>query len=197
MAEVSQDWARSLQRRIAAMHALWQRGVADLTLAQVNHQERPGVLPIAFSLLHFVLYGEDHRISSLILGEPTLWEAGGWAERVGVAGLTIQGVRRGLPLVEAEQLRLGDLDAWRAYQAAEFARTEAVLGALPLSRYAEVLYGGEMPEHARGSYLALLVGPEGPIRLIDALEANIYQHGIRHVGEIEHARALVGLGGLT
>jgi hypothetical protein len=33
--------------------------------------------------------------------------------------------------------------------------------------------------------------------VIDVVEAWIYQHGIRHAGELEHARALVGLGGVA
>ena len=41
------------------------------------------------------------------------------------------------------------------------------------------------------------VGGERGIPRSDALECWIYQHGLRHMGEIEHARALVGLGGMT
>ena len=41
------------------------------------------------------------------------------------------------------------------------------------------------------------VGGEAGISRSDALECWIYQHGLRHMGEIEHARALVGLGGMT
>jgi len=41
------------------------------------------------------------------------------------------------------------------------------------------------------------VGAERGISRSDALECWIYQHGLRHMGEIEHARALVGLGGMT
>ena len=33
--------------------------------------------------------------------------------------------------------------------------------------------------------------------LLDATECWIYQHGLRHMGEIELARGLVGLGGMT
>ena len=35
------------------------------------------------------------------------------------------------------------------------------------------------------------------ITLLDATECWIYQHGLRHMGEIELARGLVGLGGMT
>jgi len=33
----------SLQNRIRAMNALWERAVSDMTLEQVNHHERAGV----------------------------------------------------------------------------------------------------------------------------------------------------------
>jgi hypothetical protein len=35
------------------------------------------------------------------------------------------------------------------------------------------------------------------ITVLDAIECGIYQHGRRHLGEIELARGLVGLGGMT
>jgi hypothetical protein len=183
----------SLQRRITAMHRLWQLALADMTLEQVNHCERPGVLPISFSLLHFVR-GEDNNISSLLLGEPTLWEQGGWAARVGV---TVDAVPRGTPLAVAEQLRFSDLDAWRAYQHAVFERTERVLATLTNDDYLRVLYGGELPAAFHGAFISFVVDAEGPVRVVDALECFVYQHGIRHLGELEHGRALVGLGGLT
>ena len=43
---------------------------------------------------------------------------------------------------------------------------------------------------------AVVAGPEG-ISLLDATECWIYQHGLRHRGEIELARGLVGLEGMT
>ncbi|HEX4862953.1 MAG TPA: hypothetical protein VFV02_02710 [Acidimicrobiales bacterium] len=43
---------------------------------------------------------------------------------------------------------------------------------------------------------ARVAGPEGITRL-DAIECWIYQHGLRHMGDVEHARALVGLQGMT
>ena len=45
------------------------------------------------------------------------------------------------------------------------------------------------------AYIARVV--QDQIRLVDAIECWVFQHGIRHMGELEHARALVGLGGMT
>lgn len=182
----------SLQRRIGAMHHLWQIAVSDLTLEQVNHHERAGVLPIAFSLLHYVR-GEDNAISANILNAPTLWDEGGWAEKIGV---TVEQAPRGTPIDEAERIRFSDMDAWRDYQRAVFQRTEAALDN-PGINWEEELYGGVMPASLEGAFIWFVAEPGGPVRLIDAIECFVYQHGIRHLGEIEHARALVGLGGTS
>jgi hypothetical protein len=47
---MSEMFVDSLRRRVRGMNTLWQRDVSDMTLDQVNHHERPGVLPIAFSV---------------------------------------------------------------------------------------------------------------------------------------------------
>jgi hypothetical protein len=188
----SADWRASIVRRIAAVHALWQQGVADLTLAQVNHFERPGVLPIAFTLMHLVV-GEDRNAARHLGAGALLWDEQSWAERVGLVG---EPPVRGTPMAEAERIRLGDLDAWCVYQTAVFARTERALDALPLAHFAEKAMQRPPADKLRGSFLALLV-PEGEIRVSDVCEAYIFQHAVRHLGELEHARALVGLGGLS
>lgn len=89
-------WRESLIARVGAMHRMWTRGVADLTVAQVNH----------------------------------------------------------------------------------------------------VMFDGQRPAGNERSFIEHLV-PSGPLRRGDLAEAWIYQHGIRHLGELEHARALVGLGGIS
>lgn len=180
----------ALLRRVRAMHTLWDRALEDMTLEQVNHHERPGVLPITFSLFHFV-QGEDRAIAERILGEPMIWSAP-WAERTGIAA---ESLKRGTPVAVAEQVRLQDLDAWRTYQRAVFSRTEAALAAMPDDRWAEVLYP-QVPEPLAGGFISLLAG-DGPVRLGDLMDVFIYQHGMRHLGEIEHGRALVGLGGVS
>jgi hypothetical protein len=190
---MSAEVLQSLQRRIAAMHTLWQKAVSDVTLEQVNHRERAGVLPIAFSLYHYVR-GEDNTVSRWLLSDQSaLWEVGGWAMRVGV---NVPDARRGLSMAEAEQIRFSDLDAWRAYQSAVFTRTETELAALAPEHLSEVLFE-TIPERLRGAFITFVVGATGPIRLEHVLECFVYQHGIRHLGEMEHARALVGLGGMT
>jgi hypothetical protein len=183
----------SLQRRMGAVHALWDMAAAGLTVEQANHHERAGVLPIAFSLYHTVC-GEDSAIGRMVLNEPRIWDRDGWAARVGVE---VDHVTRGAPIDEAERVRFRDLDAWREYQRAVFARTDAALAGLDPARLAQPLFDGGYPDSVRGGFLDLMLGGVGPIRLVDALESFVYQHAVRHLGEVEHARALVGLKGLS
>lgn len=178
-----------LHKRTRTMHALWQRAVSDMTVEQINYQERAGVLPIAFSLLHYV-QGEDRNISQRILGSNPLWDDGGWAAKTGIAS---SAVPRGTAIEVAEQVRIGDLEAWREYQSAVFAQTEDALASLPAERFAEVLFES-VPDSVKGGFLAGVAG-DGPVYLGDMMDVFLYQHGIRHIGEIEHARSLVGLTG--
>lgn len=191
-AAISEEWRAGFLDRIVAVHALWQQGVSDLTVAQVNHFERAGVLPIAFTLMHAIV-GEDRNTARYLGAGALLWDQQGWADRVGLVGAP---PIRGTPMAEAERIRLGDIDAWRAYQSAVFARTEVALAALPLSRFSEKALDRPPADKLKGAFIALLA-PEGDFRVIDVCEAYVFQHAVRHLGELEHARALVGLGGLS
>ena len=187
-AAVTEDTRTSLEDRVSAMHRLWDLLTRDLTAEHTNHLERPGVLPIAFTLAH-AIPNEDASIAMLLGGE-RLWDA--HAERVGLSGKL---PRRGTPMEEAERTRIRDLDAWREYQRAVFSRTERAILLASLDRLAE--HHEVSPQALKGGFLELLVGTPERVRVMDALEAWVYQHGIRHVGELEHARALVGLRGVT
>lgn len=186
------EWRASIIQRVGAVHALWQQGVADLTLAQVNHFERSGVLPIAFTLMHFVV-GEDRNAARYLGAGALLWDEQEWAKRVGLVG---EPPMRGTPMPDAERIRLGDIDAWRLYQTAVFARTESALDALPLAHFGEKAMDRPPAAALKGSFLGLIV-PEGDPRISDVCEAYVFQHAVRHLGELEHARGLVGLGGLS
>jgi hypothetical protein len=191
-APVSEEWRASIARRIAAVHALWQRAVADLSVDHVNHFERAGVLPIAFTLMHYVV-GEDRNVTRYLGADAMLWDQQGWAKRVGLVG---DPPDRGTPMADAEVIRLGDMDAWRSYQTAVFARTERALATVPLGRFAQKALDRPPADRVKVPFIALLV-PEGDFLVSDVCEAFLFQHAVRHLGELEHARALVGLGGLS
>src|SRR3712207_1460624 len=139
---MSDLFVASLRNRVRAMNSLWTAAAADLTLEQVNRQERPGLLPIAFPFAHFMT-GQDESVSRHFLGEDSLWEREGWARRVGA---TMERYSRGTPVAEAARLRFGDLDAWRDYQAAVIARTDRALASLTAELLAEVVVPALPPE---------------------------------------------------
>jgi len=189
---MSEMFVESLRRRVRAMNTLWERAVSDMTLEQVNHHERAGVLPIAFSLSHYIR-SQDESISRPFLGETPLWVRDGWARRIGV---TVDQLGREQTVEEMEQLRFGDFDAWRAYQAEVLARTDAVLDAMTEESLSVALLP-KLPPNMQQIFCAMVTGPDGPLRRLDVMECFVYQHGLRHMGEVEHGRALVGLGGMT
>lgn len=182
----------SLRNRIRAMNILWERAIGDLTLEQVNHHEREGVLPISFSFSHFIK-AQDQSISRVFLREEQLWIAQGWAAKVGV---NIDALGREETVEEMQHLQIGDLEAWKAYQTQVIERTSQVLEDINAESLAEVLMPF-LPPNMQNIFCAIVIGPDAPLRRLEVLECFIYQHGLRHMGEVEHGRALVGLKGMT
>ncbi len=182
----------SLRNRIRAMNELWERAVSDLTLNQMNHHEREGVLPIAFSFSHY-MQAQDQSVSVIFGQHPPLWNSGGWASRTGIA---IDALGREESVEEMQGQRFGNLDAWKEYQRLVIAQTRETLEAATAETLAEV-WMPQVPPHMQNIFCAMVVGPGNPIRKLDVLECFVYQHGLRHMGEVEHGRALVGLSGMT
>ncbi|MCH8994289.1 MAG: hypothetical protein IH959_04895 [Chloroflexi bacterium] len=60
---MSEILVTSLRNRIRALNTIWERAVSDMTLEQVNHHERPGVLPLAFSMSHYIRSVDQRAIS--------------------------------------------------------------------------------------------------------------------------------------
>lgn len=180
----------SLQRRMRAMHSLYWDAVGSMDLDQVNHFEREGVLPIAFSLFHIVNMIDASFM--LMTGEAPIWNDV-WAARVAPA-IPDHGKHR--TVAEMVHQRIGDYEAFQAYMGAVFLRTEEWLEKVEPAELTRVVIGRPFPPQVASTYSARVAGPEG-ITLLDATECWIYQHALRHMGEIELARGLVGLGGMT
>jgi len=189
---MSSLFVQSIQGRIRVMNSLWERILHDLSLEQINHQERPGVLPIAFYLSH-VIRGQDTAISTHFLREEPLWNQDDWASRIGV---TVDRYGRGEELTAMERQRFTDLNAWKSYQAIVLARTMGVVETLTASTLAEVVMPS-LPEEMALSYCGQLIGLGNPMHKLEVLECYVYQHGLRHLGEVEHARSFFGLSGMT
>ncbi len=180
----------SLLRRIRAMHSLYYDACATMTAAQVNAVTHEGALPIAFSLVHQVLI-ED---GSLLFagGTPAKFDEH-WKSRL---KLSINDHGKARSVEEMMAQHIGDYQAFLEFQRLVFEATENFVRDIEPSSLSEIIvtfpYGPTL-EHT----FSARVGGEVGITRSDAIESWIYQHGLRHMGEIEHARALVGLGGMT
>ena len=180
----------SLQRRMKALESLYEQAVTTMDLSHVNHFEREGVLPIAFSLYHYL---NMHDASFMMLtGVAPIWNAE-WQSRVQMA-IDDHGKHRTVD--EMIHQRIGDYDAYVEYQRAVFARTHAHLAAIEPAELDRVVIPHPFPPQIATTYSARVAGPQG-ITVLDGFECWIYQHGLRHMGEIELARGLVGLNGMT
>jgi len=180
----------SLQRRMRALHSLYTQAVTTMDVEHVNHVERDGVLPIAFSLFHYL---NMHDVSFMLLtGQAPIWNDE-WQARVGMS-VNDHGKHRTVD--EMVLQRMGDLGAFAEYQDAVFDRTHAHLAQLDPAELHRVVIPHPFPPQIASTYSARVAGPEG-ITVLDGFECWIYQHGLRHMGEIELARGLVGLDGMT
>lgn len=180
----------SLRRRMRAMHSLWYDAVATMSSEQVNYLERVPVLPIAFSLFHLAQI-EDGSVS-MLGGGPMVYNDG-WAARMELA-IADHGKER--TVEEMASQAIGDYEAFKEYQRLVFSRTEEWLEGLDPSGLGDVIVTRPFPDRIASTYSARVAGEKGITRL-DGIECWIYQHGLRHMGEVEHARALVGLKGMT
>jgi hypothetical protein len=180
----------SLQRRFRALHSLYTDALATMDVEHVNHVEREGVVPIAFSLFHIANMVDASFF--LITGQPPLWNDE-WQARVRMA-IADHGKHR--TVEEMTHQQIGDYAAFQDYLQAVFGRVQAWLDDLDERELTRVVIPRPFPPQIATTFSARVAGPEG-ITVLDAMECWIYQHGLRHMGEIEHARGLVGLQGMT
>jgi hypothetical protein len=180
----------SLRRRMRAMHSLYYQAVGSMGPEHVNHFERDDVLPIAFSLFHYT--NMEDASFMLITGATPIWDQQ-WQDKVAMA---VNDHGKHLTVAEMVHQRIGDYGAFMAYQRAVFDRTELHLDELDSADLTRIVIKRPFPPQIESTYSARVAGAEG-ITVLDALECWMYQHGLRHMGEIELARGLVGLGGMT
>ena len=181
----------SLLRRMRTMHSLYYQAVGSMELHHVNHFERPGVLPIAFSLFHYTNM-QDVTFMLIAGGTPPVWNEQ-WQTKVQMA-INDHGKHRTVD--EMVHQRVGNFEAFQEYQRTVFDRTEAHLATMDPRDFRRVLITPPYPPEVASTYSARCAGPAG-ITVLDGFECWHYQHGLRHMGEIELARGLVGLGGMT
>ena len=148
-------------------------------------------MPIAFCLFHIVNMIDASFM--MMTGVAPIWNDE-WQARV---QMTIDDHGKHRTVDEMIHQRIGDYDAFRSTMRAVFARTRgAGSTTLDPAELDRVVIPRPFPPQIASTYSARVAGPQG-ITLLDATECWIYQHGLRHMGEIELARGLVGLNGMT
>ncbi len=180
----------SIRRRVRAMHSLYYDAAVSMTVNDVNHFEREGVLPIAFSLFHITNMIDTSFL--LMTNTPMIWDSK-WQDRI---GMTIPDHGKSKTVSEMVHQKITDYEAFKEYMGIVFSRTEKWLETLDTNELTRVIVARPFPLQIASTFSARVAGEVG-ITLDDAIECWIYQHGLRHMGEIEHARGLVGLGGMT
>jgi hypothetical protein len=180
----------SLRRRFRAMHSLYEDATATMTLEQVNHREKPRVMPIAFSLFHYV---NMQDASFMILsGEPFICNE----EILDAINPSIRDHGKHKTVEEMDVQQIGNYEAFIDYMNKVFARTEKWLAQLDPAELNRVLLVRPFGPAIENTYSARVAGPDG-LTVLDGIECWLYQHGLRHMGEIELARGFVGLEGMT
>ena len=180
----------SLRRRFRAMFSLYEECLATTTLEQVNTHLGENVMPMAFSLFHYV---NMHDASFMMLsGQPFICNDE-WLARIAPA-IPDHGKHRTPGEMHVQQI--GDLEAFREYMDLVFARTENWLAGLDPAELDRVLLTRPFGPAVASTYSARVAGEQG-LTILDGIECWLYQHGLRHMGEIEHSRAFVGLTGFT
>ena len=167
-----------LQRSMTSMHGLLDKAVEDMTMEQLNFRPREGGVSPFFSLWHYVRT-EDNIVNWVIHRRPTVWLDGDYFAKLGLHR-TSQGT--GMTADEANAVVLRDLDLWRRYQAGVWRATDEYLASMN-------------PEEFEARRVTIKPLPE--MSLWDGLFGVGLSHGYRHIGEIEYARGVMGLGGLT
>jgi hypothetical protein len=184
------DYRSSLVRRLSAVHSLYYDACSTMTLEQINTVVQPATLPIAFSLVHQVLIEDG---SLVFIGGPAPLFDDAWAKRLDLA-IADHGKERSIEEMMGQ--RVGNFDALKEFQRQVFGATEGYVATIEPATFNDVLIKAPYGETIANTFSARVGGAQGITRS-DALECWIYQHALRHMGEIEHARSLVGLTGMT
>jgi hypothetical protein len=167
-----------MKNGLRGMHGMLDLAVKGMTAEQLNFRPSEGGISAFFSLWHYVRT-EDNIVNFVIQHQNTVWLEGGYDERFGLPR-TAQGT--GMTDDEAQAVRIEDLDGWRQYQQGVWTATDA---------YLETLDPSSMDNEQ------VLIRPVGEMSLWQGLWGMCLTHGYRHVGEVEFARGVQGLGGLS
>jgi uncharacterized damage-inducible protein DinB len=165
-----------------AMLGRYMDGNLNRALGDLNDEQWhavPGGVSnsIAFIAWHY-FRTEDNIINWIIRKrKPTLWMDGGWSARLGLPRV-VQGT--GMPVEEAQALRIGDIAAFMQYVREVRANTDRFLPTWDPADYDTVI----------------TLKPVGQMTKLQSLAQQALPHGFAHLGEISHIRAVLGLPGI-
>jgi hypothetical protein len=166
-----------LDHELRRLHDQYDRALRDLSDEQWHWIPQGKGNSIAFMAWHFVRT-EDNVVRFILQDRrPTLWMEGGFAEKFGLPPVA-QGT--GMPVADAQALRINDTVAFRDYMAQVFASTVAWLGTADPAALDPVV----------------MVRPLGEMPKVRVLGQVCVSHGFGHLGEIDHMRALLDKEGI-
>ena len=108
----------SLRRRMRALFSLYEEATSTMSVEQVNHREREGILPMAFSLFHYI--NMIDLASMLLTGKAPIYNEE-WTKRIKPA-IADHGKERTVDEIQFQQI--GDYDAFIEYMNEVFKRIE-------------------------------------------------------------------------
>ena len=166
-----------IHQELRRLHDLLDRGTADLTPEEWHATPHASSNSIAFVMWHYART-EDNVVRFILQNRrPTVWMEGGYAEKLGLPPVA-QGT--GMPLAEAQALRIADLDLFRRYVEETWRSTDEYLS---------------NPDEATFDTM-VMVRPLGEMPAIRALGQVCTSHGFGHAGHVDMLRALLGKPGL-
>ena len=167
-----------IRQDLTRLHHELDRALADLSDKQLHTVPEGKGNSIGFSLWHYART-EDNIVRFILQGRrPTIWMEGQHAEKLGGLPPVAQGT--GMPVAEAQALRIGDMAGFREYMQQVWASTTDYLANPDTSTFDQTV----------------LVRPLGEMPAIRALGQVCLTHGFIHLGEIDHIRTMLGLPGL-
>ena len=92
--------------------------------------------------------------------------------------------------------QIGNYEAFLDYMNKVFARVEKYLADLQPEELTRLVIPRPFGPQVANTFSARVAGAEG-LTVLDCIECWFFQHGMRHMGEIELSRAFVGLQGMT
>ena len=164
------DAIEAIRGTINHSHGWFEGTTGDLTQEQADYLPSGTAHPIGEIVAH-ILQSEDMIINGMIQGQPSVWESGGWEQKLGIPNVArhTQDMARGFK---------GDLAALQPYKEAVFASTQACLDGLSAEDLEREVQAGE-----------------GTMTVFDALTNALVGNNLAHTGEISALKGVQGAKG--